>query len=297
MNEAMNVLQTIGNTPLVELTRYAPRKSVHIFAKLEGSNPGGSIKDRVAKYLIEDAERRGLLEKRKVIIEATSGNTGIGLAMVSAIKGYRFIAVMSASASIERRKLLEQYGAEIILTDKDRGTNFALKTAAQMVADNPDRYVMLNQFENPINVRAHYETTGAEIVRSLPEITHFVAGLGTGGTIMGIGKRLREFDSQVKVIGVEPNEHSRIQGLRNMTEYTPPILDLGILNELLKITDDESAFGLAREVYRKEGISVGISSGAALWGAIEVAKNLKKGNVVTIFPDRGDRYVSTELFR
>jgi cysteine synthase len=292
----MNLIKTIGNTPLVELTRYSPNKSVRIFAKLEGSNPGGSIKDRVAKYLIDDAEQKGLLNNNITIIEATSGNTGIGLALLSSIKGYKFVAVMSEGVSSERQKLIRQYGASIILTDKKGGSNLALKIATKMVDDYPRKYIMLNQYKNFANVRAHYETTGFEIIKQLPDITHFVAGMGTGGTLMGVGRKLKEFNPKIQIIGVEPNENSRIQSLRNMTEYKPPIFNYSKIDVVLRITNDDKAFVLARDLFRKEGVSVGISSGAALWGAIKIARKIKKGNIVTIFPDRGDRYVSTELF-
>jgi cysteine synthase len=292
----MNILETIGNTPLVELTRYSTNPNVRIFAKLEGTNPGGSVKDRVAKYLIQDAESKGQLTHDKIIIEATSGNTGIGLAMLAAIKGYKFTAVMPASVSQERIKILEQYGAKVILTDKTKGTNFALQTAENMVAEDKSKYIMLNQFYNVANVDTHYQTTGAEIFTQLPSITHFVAGMGTGGTLMGVGKRLKEANSQVQIIGVEPNPVTTIQGLRNMTDFTPPIFDFKKLDSSLRITEDQAAFELARDLFKKEGISVGISSGAALWGAIQVAQSITQGGIVTLFPDRGDRYVSTTLF-
>lgn len=291
--KSYKVLETIGNTPLVELSRYSPSKRVQIFAKLEGGNPGGSIKDRVAKHLIDTAIRERFLTKEKIIIEATSGNTGIGLAMVSAVYGYKFTAVMSESASIERQKMIRQYGADLILTNGNGGTNYALEVAKGIVKENPDKYVMLDQFSNIANVEAHYLSTGLEIIRDIPEITHFVAGMGTGGTLMGIGKRLKEFNGNIKIIGLEPKVGSKIQGLRNMTAYTPPIFDKSKLDSVISIADDEGAFELARDLFINEGISVGMSSGANLWGAIEVAKSVGDGNIVTVFPDRGDRYVST----
>lgn len=289
------LLNTIGNTPLVEL-KYFSTKGVKIFAKLEGVNPGGSIKDRVALYLINSAESNGLLHTDKEIVEATSGNTGIGLAMVSAIYGYGFTAVIPASVSIERIKLLKAYGAKVLLTDGKGGTNHAMQIAREMVKNAPRKYYMPDQFENEANVMAHYDTTGVEILRDMPRITHFVAGMGTGGTLMGIGRRLKMYRGLIQVIGVEPLPGSKIQGLRNMKEYTPPIFHEALLDEKIEILDDEVAFQLAREVFVKEGLSVGISSGAALWGALEIAKRLKMGNIVTVFPDRGDRYISTELF-
>ncbi len=267
-----------------------------IFAKLEGSNPGGSIKDRIALYMIKNAQKKGLLKSGIKIIEATSGNTGIGLAMISTILGYKFVAVMPESASIERRKLLRAYGAEIILTDGKKGTDFAIQYAKRLVKLNKNKYLMLDQFGNQANVSAHYETTGREIVDDMPGITHFVAGMGTGGTLMGVGKRLKEYNLAIKVIGVEPIIGSKIQGLRNMKNYTPPIFQENFLDQKLQMTDDQPAFSLARDLYKKEGLSVGISSGAALWGAIEIAKKIKEGIIVTVFPDRGDKYLSTSLF-
>jgi cysteine synthase len=290
------ILQTIGNTPIVELKRYSPNSKVKILAKLEGSNPGGSIKDRIAFYMIKDATKKGLLSHSKTIIEATSGNTGIGLAMISAILGYKFVAVMPESVSIERRKLLTAYGAEIVLTDGQKGTNYAIEVAKKMVRENSQQYTMLDQFNNQANVFAHYETTGVEILRDVPTITHFVAGMGTGGTLMGVGKRLKESNSKIQIVGIEPMPGSKIQGLRNMAAYNPPIYVESKLDTKLIIKDDDMAFELARDLFKKEGISVGISSGAALWGAIEIAKKIKRGTIVTIFPDRGDRYVSTTLF-
>lgn len=299
MTRVMNyktVLDTIGNTPIVELKRYSPNPNVKILAKLEGSNPGGSIKDRIALYMMFDAEKRGLLSKDKIIIEATSGNTGIGIAMICAIMGYKFLAVMPESASIERRKLLKAYGADILLTDGKLGTNYAIEVARKMVKEYPEKYIMLDQFENFANPRAHYETTGFEIVRDVPDITHLVAGMGTGGTLMGTSKRMREFNPDIKIIGVEPKAGSKVQGLRNMSAYTPPIFDKKNLDRVLSLDDDEKAFVLAKDLFKKEGISVGMSAGAALWGAIELAKELDHGVIVIIFPDRGDKYFQTTLF-
>jgi cysteine synthase len=291
-----NLLDTIGNTPLVELKRYAPSPNVRIFAKLEGGNPGGSVKDRIALFMINDALKRGLLNHEKVIIEPTSGNTGIGLAMISTILEYKFMAVMPESVSVERRKLLKAFGADIVLTDGARGTNFAIEVTRRMVAEKPDCYTFLDQFSNQANVGAHFETTGKEIIRDMPEVTHFVAGMGTGGTLMGVGKRLKMFNSNIQIVGVEPKPGSTIQGLRNMAAYTPAIFDRSKLDQTLGIEDDQAAFDLARDLYRKEGLSVGISSGAAVWGAMHVAKSIKQGNIVTLFADRGDKYLSTTLF-
>lgn len=285
-----NLLQTIGNTPVVELKRYSINPKVKILAKLEGNNPSGSIKDRIALYMILDAERSGFLKSGQKIIEATSGNTGIGLAMISAVKGYKFTAVMPKSVSIERRKLLMYYGADVILTNGSKGTNYAIEVANNLVKENK-KYVMLNQFSNSANVLAHYKTTSREILSEIPQITYFVAGMGTGGTLMGVGKRLKEFDGKIKIVGVEPKPLSKIQGLRNMIAYTPPIYNERKLDHKL-IIDDQSAFELMKDLFKKEGLSVGISSGAALWGSIQISKKIKEGIIVTIFPDRGDRYLS-----
>ncbi|MBU2592777.1 cysteine synthase family protein, partial [Patescibacteria group bacterium] len=200
-----NLLNTIGNTPVVEISRYSRNRKVKILAKLEGTNPGGSVKDRVALYLINDAENRRVLKENVEIIEATSGNTGIGLAMVSAIKGYQFTAVMPGNASIERREVLEAYGAKVILTDGGRGTNYAIQVALNLVKENPGRYFMPNQFDNPANVLAHYQTTGREIIQQVPEVTAFVAGMGTGGTLMGVGQKLKEYRPEIFIVGVEPD--------------------------------------------------------------------------------------------
>jgi cysteine synthase len=287
-----SILKTIGNTPIVELKRYSPKSSVKIFAKLEGNNPSGSIKDRIALYMIMDAERKGLLNKNGEIIEPTSGNTGIGLAMISAIFGYKFTAVMPASVSIERRQLLQLYGAKIILTDGTKGTNYAIEVTKDMVKRNKNKYIMLDQFSNFNNVLAHYKTTGPEIIRDLPKITHFVAGMGTGGTLMGVGQKLKEFNHNIQVVGIEPLPASKIQGLRNMKAYTPPIFDENKLDFKLIIKKDEVAFELMRDLFQKSGISAGISSGAALWGAIEIAQKIKRGNILIIFPDKGDKYLN-----
>lgn len=291
------VLQTIGNTPVVVLKRYSSNPNVTILAKLEGANPGGSVKDRIALYMMNDAHKRSLLNPEKIILEATSGNTGIGLAMIAAIWGQKFLAVMPESASIERRKLLQAYGADLHLTDGKGGTNYAIQIAHALVKENPEKYIMLDQFENNANVMAHYETTGVEIARDVPDITHFVAGMGTGGTLMGVGRRLKEYNKAISIVGVEPKAGSAIQGLRNMKAYTPPIFNEHALDQKITIDDDEIAFSLVRDLFKKEGISVGMSSGAALFGAMEVAKEMKSGLIVTVFPDRGDKYLHTKLFQ
>lgn len=291
------ILETIGNTPLVKLQHYSPNPNVTILAKLEGQNPGGSTKDRIALAMVQDAQKRGLFDGTRRVMEATSGNTGIGLALIAAAtKLFHFVAVMPDNVSMERRKLLSAYGAEIMLTEGKGGTNYAIEVARKLVKESPQKYVMLDQFENVANVQAHYRGTGAEIIKEVSEITHFVAGMGTGGTLMGAGRRIREHNKQVKIIGVEPRAGSSIQGLRNMAAYTPPIFDRSKLDQTLMLEDDAVAFALARDIFKTEGISVGMSCGAALWGAIEVAKTLTSGVVVTVFPDRGEKYLHTKLF-
>ena len=288
-----NIMDSIGNTPVVELKSYA-RPGIKVYAKLEGNNPGGSIKDRTAKYLIEAAEREGHLTDSRIILEATSGNTGIALAMIAAIKGYKFTAVVPESASIERIKLLKAYGAEVVLTDGAKGTNGAIDVARKMLEDD-DRYYMPDQFSNPANPQAHFETTAKEIIEDVPNITAFVAGIGTGGTLTGAGRRLKSFNSGIDIIGVEPLPQTRIEGLRNMEKYKPPIYDDSIINYKLSASDYE-ALRLARELYVKEGLTAGISCGAALWGTLQYSRRLESGNIVVIFPDRGDKYFSTKLF-
>ena len=288
-----NIFETIGNTPLTELKSFG-RPGVKIYAKLEGNNPGGSVKDRTAKYLIESAESEGVLGGGRVILEATSGNTGIALAMISAARGYPFTAVMPANVSLERIKLLRAFGADLVLTDGDKGTNGAIGIALKMVQEN-DKYYMPDQFSNPANPRAHYETTGKEIIRDLPQVTALVAGIGTGGTITGAGRRLKEYNPDIDVVAVEPMPKTKIQGLRNMEDYKPLVYNQKMIDLKLSVQDDK-AFHLARELYLREGVLAGISCGAALWGAIQYSQNLDCGNIVVILPDRGDRYISTELF-
>ncbi len=217
--------------------------------------------------------------------------------MISEIKGYKFIAVMPESASIERREIIKKYGAEIVLTNGENGTNYSIEVAEKIINENPKKYVMLDQYKNVGNIFAHYYSTGPEILKEVKDVTHFVAGMGTGGTLMGVGEFLKNQNSSIKVIGIEPKSNSKIQGLRNMKKYTPPIFQKSFLDKVLKINNDNFAFEYARKLFRKDGISVGISSGAALWGAIQTAKSIDKGTIVTIFPDRGDRYISTELFK
>lgn len=293
----MSILQSIGNTPLVKIENINPNPRVKLFAKLEGNNPGGSVKDRIALYMIETAEKEGKLTKDKIILEATSGNTGIGLAMVASAKRYRVKLTMPACVSVERRRILEAFGAELILSLPEEGTDGAIRLAHKIFSEDSDMYFMPNQFENPANVQAHYETTGKEIIEQTNgTITHFIAGMGTTGTLMGVGKRLKEFNKDIKVIGVEPVAGHRIQGLKNMSEsIVPRIFDPSILDEKYTINNEE-AFDTTRMLATREGIFAGMSSGAAMHIALEKSSELKEGVIVVILPDRGDRYLSTSLF-
>ena len=295
-SQGKGIASLIGNTPVIEIRHMNPNPNVRIFAKLESFNPGGSVKDRICISMIEAAERQGLLGPGtdKILLEPTSGNTGIGLAMLAAEQGYPFIAVIPESASIERRKMMAAFGARFILTDGVKGTNWAIEVAHRLL-DEDDRYLMLDQFNNPANPQAHYETTGPEILRDVPEITHFVAGMGTGGTLMGVQRYLQEHKPGVKVIGLEPQAGSKIQGLRNMEAYVPAIYHEELLDDKIML-DDDDAFRVARELARVEALFMGISSGSAMWGAMQVARRIDQGVLVVIFPDGGEKYLSTPLY-
>ena len=291
----MNILNTIGNTPLVKIERISRNPKVNIFAKLEGFNPTGSIKDRIALAMVEKAEREGLLTKDKTIIEATSGNTGIALAMIGAVKGYKVKVVMPESMSIERRKVIKSFGAEIILV-KDEEWRDAAITFTKGLAEKDSSLVMLNQYENEANIIIHYNTTGKEIIEQMEKPDVFIAGIGTGGTITGIGKRLKKEYPSIKIIGAEVRPGSKIQGLKSLKEgYVPPVLDMGIIEEKILI-EDEDAFRTTRELAEKEGVFVGPSSGAVMYIALKESENMEEGNIAVIFPDRGEKYLSIDLF-
>lgn len=292
---AKDMVDLVGYTPLVKINNIVPNKKVKVYAKLEKFNPAGSVKDRIAKYMIEYGEREGLLTKDKIVIEPTSGNTGIALAMVCAVKGYRLEIVMPETMSIERRKILTAFGAKVILSDGPKGMDGAIDLAEEIAKD--PKYYMPHQFENQYNVLAHYETTGVEILKATRgRVKIFVAGLGTTGTLMGVSKRLKEYNPEIKIVGVEPYPNSKIQGLKNLdSQYVPEIYDPGRLDEKIKVTD-EDAFEMARILTLREGIFCGISSGAAMWGALQKAKEIDHGVIVTLFPDGGERYVSTPLY-
>ncbi|HMK43799.1 MAG TPA: PLP-dependent cysteine synthase family protein [Dissulfurispiraceae bacterium] len=293
----MSILDCIGNTPIVRIDNINPNPKVVIYAKLEGNNPGGSIKDRTALYMVQMAEHDGRLTRDKIILEATSGNTGIGLAMVAAAKRYRCKLVMPACVSVERRKVLEAFGAELILSPAGEGTDGAIRLAHQIYSEQSGKYFMPNQFDNPANILAHYETTGREVFEQTKgTVTHFIAGMGTTGTLMGVGRRLKEFNPKIRIVGVEPVKGHRVQGLKNMQEaIVPQIFDPGQLDERI-IVNDEEAFDTTRKLALQEGIFVGMSSGAAMHVAIRKSSELQEGVLVVIFPDRGDRYLSTALF-
>ena len=292
-----NILQTIGGTPLVQIHKLNPNPRVRILAKVEGFNPTGSIKDRIALKMIEKAESEGKLTRDKTIIEPTSGNTGIGLAMIGAVKGYKVEIVMSEAVSIERRKMIQAFGAKVTLTDPKLGTDGAIRKARELVAQNPDKYFMPDQFSNENNKLAHYHSTAEEIWRQANgNIDYFVSALGTSGTIMGISRALKENDPNIKIVCAHPVKGHYIQGLKNMEEaIVPSIYDPSQIDETIMV-ETKDAFSVARDIVRQEGIFVGMSSGAALYAAIEIAKKITSGTIVVIFPDRGEKYLSTHLF-
>jgi len=291
---ARDIIDTIGNTPLVEIARFSPRPEVRLYAKLEGINPAGSIKDRVAKYMIEKAVESGDLTPDRIILEATSGNTGIALAMIGRRKGFRVTIVMPDNMSVERQQLLRMYGAELVLTNGQLGTNGAIEVARELARD--PRYFFTDQFSNPCNVLAHYETTAVEILRDLPQVDVFVSALGTGGTLTGTARRLKEANPNTWAVSVEPPRGQTIQGLRCLDDgFVPSIVDTSLFDERLTVTPDE-AFAAARLLLERECIFAGASSGAALHGMLRIAADLPKGNIVTIFPDGGWKYLSMGIW-
>jgi [CysO sulfur-carrier protein]-thiocarboxylate-dependent cysteine synthase len=291
-----NILDMIGNTPLVELPNTTPNPNVQIYAKLEGQNPTGSVKDRIAKYMIEDAEKTGLLSHEKIILEPTSGNTGIGLAMIGKLKGYQVMVVMPESVSEERSQLLRAYGAEIVYSDGAKGSNGAIVVAQQMVAEAPQRFFMPYQYGNDMNPRAHYETTGPEIARDLPDLDVFIAGLGTGGTLTGTGRYLKHYNPNIKIIATVPHPGDLVQGLRSLEEgFIPPVLDEGILDGRVMV-DSKTSFAATKELTQKEGVFAGISAGAAIKTAQRVAARMDRGKIVALLADGGWKYLSTNLW-
>jgi S-sulfo-L-cysteine synthase (O-acetyl-L-serine-dependent) len=292
-----NILETIGHTPMVKINTLNPNPKVEIYAKLEGVNPGGSIKDRIALKMVEQAEKEGVLTKKKTIIEPTSGNTGIALAMIGAIKGYKVEIVMSSAVSTERQKTIRAFGAKVTLTDGKLGTDGAIVKARELVKKYPKKYFMPDQFTNKYNKIAHYETTAKEIWEDTRgKIDYFVSVIGTSGTLMGIAKYLKYYNPKIKIVCAYPAKGHYIQGLKNMEEaIVPSIYDKKAIDEFINIGSEE-AFSMARKIVKKEGIFVGMSSGAAMLASYKLAKKIRSGNIVTIFPDRGEKYLSTKLF-
>jgi len=293
-----DILQTIGNTTMVRINRLNPNKNTTIYAKLEGLNPTGSIKDRIALSMIQQAEISGKLTKGKTIIEPTSGNTGVALAMIGSLKGYDVEIVMSSAVSVERRQMIQAFGGKVTLTDGKLGTDGAIRKAREMVKAEPEKYFMPDQFSNEFNKIAHYRTTGEEIWKQTGgKIDYFVSALGTSGTIMGVSKVLKEHNPDIKIVCAHPVKGHYIQGLKNMEEaivpsiYDPSQIDITIMVET------EAAYEITRRIVSQEGIFVGMSSGAAMFAAVEIAKQIKSGIIVVIFPDRGEKYLSTNLFK
>ncbi len=290
-----SILETIGHTPLVELRSFSPRSGVQVFAKLEGVNPSGSIKDRIAKKMIEEAEASGQLTPGATLLEPTSGNTGIALAMIARVKGYAFTAVMPDNVTNERRKMLELYGAQIILSDGTLGSNGAVRLAQQL-ASQDDRYVMLYQYGNTANPRAHYEGTALEIIEDLPDLDVFVAGLGTGGTLTGNARRLKEYNPAIKIVAAEPMQGDGVQGLRSLEDgFIPPVLDQSLLDTKILVSGSD-AIRRTRQLKDQEGIFAGPSCGAALHAALRVASSLERGKIVVILADGGWKYLSEDLW-
>jgi S-sulfo-L-cysteine synthase (O-acetyl-L-serine-dependent) len=298
LKKKAGLLDAIGNTPLVELVNLNPNHRVKVMAKVEGSNPGGSVKDRAAYYMIRKAEESGELTRDKTIVEATSGNMGIALAMIGAVKGYRVKLFMPECVSQERRRVLEAFGADLVLTPAKEVTDGAIKRAREFVDREPGKYYLPDQFSNEANVMAHYLTTGPEIMSQTEgEVDIFVAGMGTTGTLMGVSKYLKEKKPEARVIGVEPTPGHSIQGLKNMTEaIVPKIFRPEALDDKMTVQDEE-AFETSRLLASREGLFVGMSSGAAVACALKLAREMRQGVIVTLLPDRGDRYLSTSLFR
>ena len=295
-----SIVDMVGNTPLIKIKRITKQlpESVEVYAKLESYNPGGSVKDRAAKRMIEDAEKSGRLTKDKIILDSTSGNTGIAYAWIGAVKGYGVELVVPQNVSEERKKILKAFGAKVVFSNPLEGSDGAIRLAWKLYVDNPDKYCKLDQYNNPSNPQAHYDTTGPEIIEQTGgKITHFVASIGTSGTIMGTGRRLKEFNPDIQVIQIEPATPLHgLEGLKHMaTSIVPGIYHPEKLDNKVSAPTEES-YDMAKRLALEEGLFVGQSSGAAMWGALEVAKKLKEGVIVVLFPDGGDRYLSTRLW-
>ena len=293
-----DILEAIGHTPMIRINNIIRKPGIELLAKLEGFNPTGSIKDRIALKMIEQAELDGVLKKGMTIIEATSGNTGIGLSMIGTVKGYKVQIVMSSAVSVERQKMIKALGGEIILTDPELGTDGAIIKTKEILAAKPDGYFNPNQFSNEYNKITHYKTTAEEIWKQTEgRITHFVSALGTSGTLMGVGMMLKEHNPEVKIIEAQPVKGHYIQGLKSLAEaIVPDIYDINEIDESILI-DTEEAYEMTRRIVREEGIFVGMSSGAAMLAAVRKIDKIDKGVVVVILPDRGEKYLSTSLFQ
>ena len=293
-----DILQTIGNTPIVRINKLNPNKNTTIYAKLEGLNPSGSIKDRIALSMLQQAEISGKLKQGKTIIEPTSGNTGVALAMIGSLRGYEVEIVMSSAVSVERRQMIKAFGGKVTLTDGKLGTDGAIRRARELVKENPEKYFMPDQFSNEYNKIAHYRTTGEEIWKQTGgKIDYFVSSLGTSGTIMGVSKVLKEHNPQIKIVCAHPVKGHYIQGLKNMEEAIVPSIYDPLQIDITIMVETEVAYEMTRQIVSQEGIFVGMSSGAAMYAAVEIAKQIKSGTIVVIFPDRGEKYLSTKLFK
>ena len=292
-----SILDTIGNTPMVRINRLNPNPNVNIYAKLEGFNPTGSIKDRIACAMVEQAERDGLLTPGKTIIEPTSGNTGIGLAILGIVKGYPVEIVMSEAVSVERRKIIRSYGAKVILTPAEQGTDGAIRLARRLVEENPDKYYMPDQFSNAGNYMAHFKNTAIEIWQQTEgRIDYLVGAIGTSGTLMGLTRFLRNMNPDIRVVCAHPVRGHYIQGLKNMEEaIVPEIYDPSLI-DAQEMVESEEAIDMARRIIREEGIFAGMSSGAAMLAAARTAARIDRGNIVVVFPDRAEKYLSTTMF-
>ena len=293
-----NILETIGQTPMVRINRLSPNPNVSIFAKLEGFNPTGSIKDRIALKMIEDAERNGLLTPGKTIIEPTSGNTGIGLAIIGVIKGYPVEIVMSSAVSVERRQIIRAYGATVRLTPAEEGTDGAIRMARRLVQEQPDKYFMPDQFSNACNYQAHYESTALEIWQQMNgQIDYLVCALGTSGTIMGLSRFLKMMKPDIQTVCAHPVKGHYIQGLKNMEEAIVPAIYDPSKFDIQEMIESEEAIATARRIIISEGIFAGMSSGAAMLAAMRTAERIDRGNIVVVFPDRAEKYLSTRMFQ
>jgi len=298
---ANNIIDLIGETPLVKINKLTKENEATIFAKLEWYNIGGSVKDRMAKYLMEYAEVSGKLTKDKIILEATSGNTGIALAMIAATKGYKIAIVMSESVTMERKRIIKAYGAELILSPGEKGTSGAIELKQKLLKENPKKYINIDQFKDPANILAHYQTTGKEIIEQTKgKVDMVVVGIGTAGTGVGTSKRLKEYNPNIKIVGVIPELGMSIQGLRNLKEPHPTqLFRKESFDEIIEIKKEElpRIFEVAREMAKEEGLLIGLSAGAIMLVALKKAKEIGKGKiVVAILPDSGKKYLSTELF-